>query len=106
MHQTSFLDGSDLTVAKALARSTDRQTSHDAARQLVESGAHDSQKQAVYEALQKHGPCTARELAQRSGVEQYAIGKRISDLARDGRIEELGVKVQNNGRSATVWRVK
>jgi DNA-binding IclR family transcriptional regulator len=37
-------------------------------------------RKSVLDALRRHGPCTTRELAQRSGIDILSVRPRITDL--------------------------
>ncbi len=39
-------------------------------------------RQVVYEALRNHGPCTTRELAQRSGLDILTVRPRVTELVQ------------------------
>lgn len=41
-------------------------------------------RQAVYEALRTHGPCTTRKLAARSGMDILSVRPRVTELAELG----------------------
>jgi transcription initiation factor IIE alpha subunit len=44
-------------------------------------------RQQVYRALEKHGPCTTRELAQRSGIDILSLRPRVTELYQLGLAE-------------------
>jgi DNA-binding MarR family transcriptional regulator len=102
-----------------LARTTDPETSHEAAAELVDSGKHQIQKAKVYNALlwcnraQQLAP-TSAELARHSGLDRYLVARRLADLEKAGLVDKvrdddgelIKRKCSVNGSRATVWRVK
>lgn len=82
---------------RTLARRTDPPTSHEAARQVVESGSASACKAAVLARLQL-GPATSVELAALPGLNYRA---RISDLRRDGHDIEA-----DTSERPTVYRLR
>lgn len=49
---------------------------------------------------------TSDECAQKVGSTALAVRPRLSELLRDGEIEDAGIRRKNeSGRNATVWRV-
>lgn len=90
---------------KTLARSTDPQTSHEAAEKLVSSGALTKQMTLVLDVLRKHGPCTSAELAERSGLDRYVVARRLPDLQKRQRATKVTARVCSvGGNKATVWK--
>lgn len=58
------------------------------------------------QALQKHGPCTARELSRAAGLPDQ-IQKRLSELVGAGVAIRAGERTcAVTGRAATVWQAK
>ena len=86
------------THAAARARSTDPQTSRDAAA-TVDVGRDES---LVIEALTRHGPMTTAEVAKALGRPRENISARFRPLQRLGLIDETGEK--RNG--SILWRVR
>lgn len=95
------------------ARSTDPCTSHDAAEQHTASGNRAWQREMVRRALVVHGQggMTADELAEASGIDYYAICRRLPELrtrnqafVRGGTQSPEKRKNPHTGRSAMVWR--
>ncbi len=93
----------------ALARTKDPQTSKDAAKKMVESGALSEQEAQVFgwikDYLEEHPvdkDFTARELAWwRYANKYYIIQRRLSGLRRKGKIERTGEKREGY----CVWRL-
>jgi hypothetical protein len=99
-------DAADLEARK-LARSTDPETSHEAAREHVRSGAQAAQKATVLEALRRLGRVTSAELAQAAGLDRYMVARRLPDLSRDGRAAQDGEReCRVTGRKAVTWRIR
>jgi predicted transcriptional regulator len=44
-------------------------------------------RRAVYYALRQHGPCTTRELAQKSGIDLLTVRPRVTELHQIGFVE-------------------
>jgi DNA-binding MarR family transcriptional regulator len=79
-----------------LARTTDPQSSHDAAervRPLIPG-----QKRLVLEALREHGPHTSKDLARLADLDRYMVARRLPDMERDGLVERVP------GEVPVVWR--
>lgn len=72
-----------------LARRTDPMSSHRAARAIVKSGARKRQADAVLEALRCYDGSTTRELAELAGLDRYMVGRRMPELAREGRVKRV-----------------
>lgn len=47
----------------------------------------DNLRRAVYRSLGEHGPCTTRELAQKSGIDLLTVRPRITELYQIGLVE-------------------
>ena len=59
----------------------DPETSREAERKMVQSGALTRQAAQVLDAWKAHGPATSKQLAERSGLDYYLIQRRKSDLS-------------------------
>lgn len=66
--------------AKARARRTDPQVSHNAAKRVEESGVCEIQRLAIYDILQRHGPQTVKEMATRLAWTKDELGKRVDSV--------------------------
>lgn len=66
------------------ARNTDPETSHEAARHMVDSGARRAQQQRVAAAVRKHPGLTSRELAEVAGMDRHMVARRLPELEGDG----------------------
>ncbi len=52
------------------------------------------------------GDSTSQEIANRCELDYWQVARRISDLKRDGRVKDSGVRrASPGGRSACVWRL-
>jgi hypothetical protein len=52
-------------------------------------------------------PCTADEVAAELGVSVLSCRPRISELLKQGKIEDTGIRRRNeSGQTATVWRAR
>ncbi len=86
----------------AAARRTDPGTSHEAAKTAPVA----EHQRLIMDALAQ-GPAGASGIAARCGLLGHQVNKRLTELARTGRIVETGRTVRSNsGRSEREWRVK
>ena len=85
-----------------LFRRTDPATSKAAAASVKAfAGEHHA---AILEAL-SHGPAGASGVAARCGLSSHQVNKRLTELARAGRIVETGRLVaSSSGRGEREWR--
>ena len=97
-----------------LARTTDPVSSHLAAREHVESGRNESQKDEVLEMVRlafmfATKPITSRELAAMFNAERYMVARRLADLKRDHLVIQSPRtemrKCRVSGRLAVTWRL-
>jgi len=72
----------------ALTHRGDPQTSHEAARKLMESGKLTGQRKAVLEALQKCDGLTHAELGALMGVHWLTPARRLPELERMGLVRK------------------
>lgn len=79
-----------LPLFDALSRRTDPPSSRQAAQSLRASGQLGKQLAEVLAALETHGPCTSKELAQRSGIDRYVTARRLADLLRLAKVPTRG----------------
>lgn len=91
-----------------IARTTDRETSHESARR--ETKKLKTHQAMFMTALSGLGEATANEVAERAcrifqGVMHETVRKRAKELERLGRIVAVGKRrCRCSGSSATVWR--
>ena len=84
------------------ARASDPVTSHQAAAQ---AGGLAAKHQRQILAALLEGPAGASGIAARCGLLPHQIGKRINELARDGRIVQTGrVVPSSSGRGEREWK--
>lgn len=94
---------------RAHARTTDPETSHEAAASVKDLRA--SQKM-IYEILERYGPMTDIELvhyrwAMPGTISESGVRTRRSELVAMGLVEESGKYGKTtHGRRAIIWRVK
>jgi len=92
-----FDSGVTNTPAREIARTTDPETSHAAAKHAeYRSGSHKAVLLEAYRAAYPR-PLTDREAAERTGLDPWQVSKRCSDLRRDGRIEPVDEVVGPSG---------
>lgn len=77
------------------ARSSDPETSHEAAAKVDGRTLADS----VLKDLQNHGPATSHEIAERMGLSLVTVSPRMKPLEDSGRVARDG---KRGGR--TVWK--
>jgi len=86
------------------ARRRDPATSHDAARSMRTAATEQGAR--VFNALQALGQAGAEQIAERSGMDAYAVRKRLPELEAAGVIQTTGdTRRTASGRSERVWRV-
>lgn len=83
-----------------LSRRSDPASSARAVAALASTGNLGRQEQEVLAALAEHGPCTSKQLSQRSGLDRHAVARRLSGLLHKGRV----TRVEPGGEC--VWQVK
>ena len=86
------------------ARRRDPATSHDAARSMRTAATEQAAR--VFNALQSLGEAGAEQIAERIGMDAYAVRKRLPELEAAGLIATTGdTRRTASGRSERVWRV-
>ena len=78
-----------LCLILPLARRTDPATSHSAASKAAKIAP--SQRNIIAACISE-APATVKEISERTGLTQYAVSKRLSELAQSGRIVATGVE--------------
>ncbi len=89
--------------ARELARTTDPSTSKSAAARVAEFASHHHTR--ILAALLE-GSGTVYAIAERTGIDAHAVGKRVGELARQGLIETAGEGTSPSGRACRVWQRK
>ena len=93
----------DQTPPTRLVRTTDPQTSHEAAGQAKRRGP--SQRRQIWEALQHLGSATDYELSAYTGLLRSSAGKRRQELTDLGHVVSTPYKrPTDTGSMAIVWR--
>jgi hypothetical protein len=95
-----------MTFAPPVARATDPDTSHAAARDATPTA--DTNRALALKTLQRYPywGLTDFELADLTGVAQTSIGKRRGELRDAGLVEDSGLRrPAPSGSKAIVWRV-
>ena len=95
----------DLFSNQPIARNTDPETSHEAARDITRT-KRASQQHACLDAVQRWPERTSAELADLMGIDRYIVARRLPEL-RDGNKVSNGAarKCGVTGKKAMVWRV-
>ncbi len=102
-------DGRTEVYGQPISRWTDPESSHRAGQELIESGAHAAQKNAVLALVRAKPDSTSAELAdlaERAGVplDRYAVARRLPDLEKDGKVCRSGMRdCRVSGRRAVTW---
>ena len=77
-----------LCLILPLARRTDPATSHAAVNKAA--AVAPSHRNIIADCLREHGPLTVKQIAERTGLTQYAASKRLPELERLGLAEPTG----------------
>lgn len=87
---------------RGLARNTDPDTSHEAAR--IQTSTLESR---VFEVISANGPMTTEEIARATGIDLQSITPRIAPLMRLGILVDTGIRKPGaSGRNRRVIGVK
>lgn len=84
------------------SRSTDPDTSHEAADAIRASGDLGRQQKAVLEAVRRWPGLTSLELGARMDINRWAVARRCPELEVAGKIHR-GAARKVNGRSHLTW---
>ena len=100
--QSGLFDEPD--ASHRLARSSHPSTSHESARDLVDSGALNRGMRMARAVLLAHPGSTARELDQYADSGDGAVRKRLNDLRREGLAHAKGRRVCSvSNKPAQLW---
>ncbi len=90
----------DITPA---SRTTDRDTSWDAAASMTEASS--TQRQAIHAALFFRGPMGRYEIARVTGLDPVACARRLAELVRQGVCHVVPDRreITPSGRTGSVW---
>jgi len=93
------------------ARNSDPETSHQAAREVTDSGQADTEAARVLEVLEHLVAAgdtpTSRELAQWGRIDRYIVARRLPELRDRGLVTNHHPRRCNvSGRNAMTWSTK
>lgn len=88
------------------ARSSDPQSSHEAAEHVTSSGMRQRHIEIVIRAVREHPGLTSLELADVCGLERHEVARRTADAETSGAIRKGPPRRQSNGRSAVTWEAE
>ena len=89
------------------ARTTDPDTSHEAAARHSASGARGTNAERVLQSMVRGYPETFREIALRAGMDCVEVMRRLNDLRRSGLVGIDGKrKCRITGTRMQTWRVR
>ena len=87
-----------------LARSTDPNSSHAAAADLVATGKLLDQQTQAAAAVRRHPGQSSLHLASLTGLDRHMLGRRLPELARQGAIwRGPAAPCATTGKSACTW---
>lgn len=94
----------DLFSDQPIARNSDPQTSHQAAREITASGKRASQQHQCLEAMKFWPGKTSAELASLMGVDRYMVARRLPEL-RDANkvVNGMARRCRVTGKRAMTW---
>ena len=91
-------------VPTPAARLTDPATSHEAAKNVLESGVVSRQSGLVLDMVRRNPGSTSRELGERGPVGRHAVARRLPELERAGAVHRAGARLcRIASRRATTW---
>lgn len=87
-----------------IAAKVDPSTSHQAAKEITESGQREIQLRAVLGLVQKYPLCTSLELARRSGLDRHMIARRLPELRAGHLVNQRSARCCTvSGKKAVTW---
>lgn len=108
MNQLSFNLDARAPVRRGVetpaARTTDPESSHDAAEHITRSGQRAQQQAVTAAAIKAFPDHTMQELAELTGHDRYMLGRRVSECETAGLVKR-GLKrvCRVTGRNAEPW---
>lgn len=91
-------------ISTPAARDSDPHTSHLAAAEITASGLRHQQQDAAARAVRQHPGCTSHELAVLTGLDRYALARRLPECITAGEVAKGEAKVCTvTGRKALTW---
>lgn len=104
IRQEAFWDRPERTVETPAARSSDPVTSHMAADVHTATGRRAEQQACTAAAVRAFPGCTMQELAEKSGIDRYVLGRRISECETAGLVQRSSKRrCAVTGRMAEPW---
>lgn len=104
IRQESFWDRPMRAVETPAARATDPDTSHEAAEVHTASGRRAQQQAMTVAAVRAFPGCTMQELSEKTGIDRYVLGRRISECETAGLVKRApGRTCSVTGRTAEPW---
>ena len=104
IRQEAFWDRPMRTVETPAARSTDPDTSHEAAEVHTASGKRAQQQAMTAAAVRAFPGCTMQELSEKTGIDRYLLGRRISECETAGLVRRATKRTcEVTGRTAEPW---
>lgn len=93
-----------IDVRTPAARSTDPETSHEAAAAITESGERAKQQDRAAAAVRKHPGLTSAELAQAIGMNRYALARRLPEVETAKEVVKGAARTcEVSRRKAVTW---
>lgn len=87
-----------------IARLSDPETSHQAAREITSSGERDRQARLVLAALRNLPGSTSAELAYYQGIDRYITARRLPELESIGAVKRgKQRRCEISGKNALTW---
>jgi hypothetical protein len=101
--QELFASPIEVALATPVARRSDPESSHLAAREVTDSGRREGQCLGVLALLKKHPLSTSLELA-KYGYDRHTIARRLPQLEEAGLVSRRTARTCNVGnRKALTW---
>ena len=86
------------------ARLTDPGTSHEAAKDVRQTGVASRQSAVVLDLVRRNPGRTSRELGELGSVGRHAVARRLPELERAGAVHRAGARLcRIASRRATTW---
>lgn len=107
MSQPAMFDGPVPTFPRA--RISDARSSHEAAAEMERTGRAKAQAERVLAAVRRYPGSTSAELAKSAHIERYAVGRRLSELVKQGAVVCVAITDDTmpcavSGKRVVRWR--
>ena len=89
-----------------IARPTDPETSHEAAESITDSGRRQSLAAQLLRVIKAQPGLTGGEISEVSGIERWAVTKRLSDLKNNGQAIQGPARPWHGKNQVTWWPVQ